>query len=162
MPGRDGHVTNQEVVEAVRAGVIDEAQLDRIVSDILRIVFMAHSGAREQDQNIEAHHALARRVAGESLVLLKNDGALLPLATDACKRVAVIGEFAQTPRYQGNGSSEVKPTRLDSAQDILRDEYGEVITSTTRPVTGSRMTTTFRVSRRRAAPPRLPMWRCCL
>src|SRR5690606_39255256 len=58
----------------------------------------------------DAHHDLARRAAGESAVLLKNEDRILPLAPGT--RVALIGEFAEAPRYQGSGSSEVNPTRL--------------------------------------------------
>jgi beta-glucosidase len=76
------------------------------------------------DQEIQdAHHALAREAAAESVVLLKNDG-LLPLPSDA--RIAVIGEFARTPRFQGAGSSQVNPTRVDAILDQLATDYGEV------------------------------------
>ena len=68
--------------------------------------------------DIDAHHALAREVAAASVVLLKNEGGILPLAADA--KVAVIGELARTPRYQGAGSSQVNPTKLDNALDELR------------------------------------------
>jgi beta-glucosidase len=67
--------------------------------------------------DVDAHHALARKIAAESAVLLKNDGGILPLTTG--KRVAVIGAFAKTPRYQGAGSSKINPTRLDSPFDEL-------------------------------------------
>src|SRR5207342_1338474 len=68
----------------------------------------------------EAHHALARVAAAECAVLLKNDDALLPLQPRSGDTIAVIGEFARTPRYQGAGSSEVNPTRVDVALDELR------------------------------------------
>ena len=71
----------------------------------------------------EAHHTLAREAAAESVVLLKNDGAL-PLPSDA--RIAVIGEFARTPRFQGAGSSQVNPTRVDAILDQLATAYGDV------------------------------------
>ncbi|MEU8661846.1 glycoside hydrolase family 3 C-terminal domain-containing protein [Actinoplanes philippinensis] len=62
----------------------------------------------------DAHHALAREIAARAIVLLKNDGGLLPLAPGE-KTVAVLGEFARTPRYQGGGSSQITPTKLDDA-----------------------------------------------
>jgi beta-glucosidase len=77
----------------------------------------------DESFDADAHHALAREAAGESIVLLGNDG-LLPLAVDA--RIAVIGEFARTPRFQGAGSSQVNPTRVDVLLDELRAIYGEV------------------------------------
>ena len=124
MPGKTGHLTNRQVVDAVRRGELDEARLDSLVGDILRVVFLAQEHRRQQDQNIEAHHQLARRIAGEAIVLLKNRGGLLPIAPGDVGKIAVIGEFAASPRYQGNGSSEVKPTRLDSFLEIVKREYG--------------------------------------
>ena len=70
----------------------------------------------------EAHHRLARRAAAESAVLLKNDGPLLPLRKNL--RLAVIGDLAVNPRYQGNGSSLVNPTRLDNALDEIKYTVG--------------------------------------
>ena len=78
------------------------------------------------DQNIDQHHKFARKVAAESITLLKNDNSVLPVTKDKYKKVAVIGEFAVNPRYQGNGSSEVKPTMIDKILDILNDEYGQI------------------------------------
>ena len=67
----------------------------------------------------DAHHALARRAAAESIVLLKNEDSLLPLARG--EKVAVIGDFAQTPRYQGAGSSAVNSIKVDSFLDCLAE-----------------------------------------
>lgn len=67
--------------------------------------------------DVDRHHALAREAAGRSMVLLKNDGALLPLAKD--QNIAVIGVFAKEPRFQGAGSSLINPTRLDIAVDQI-------------------------------------------
>jgi beta-glucosidase len=77
----------------------------------------------DESFDADAHHALARAAAAESVVLLANDG-LLPLPADA--RVAVVGEFARTPRFQGAGSSQVNPTRVDVLLDELRAVYGNV------------------------------------
>jgi beta-glucosidase len=126
MPGKPGHFTNQLVIDAVKNGELEEAQLDRLVKDILRIVLKANATAREDtDQRLDEHHALARRVASEAIVLLKNDNDVLPLSRDRHKNIAVIGEFAVNPRYQGNGSSEVKPPRVDRFLDVIKAEYGE-------------------------------------
>ena len=126
MPGKPGHLTNKMVLEAVRNGELDEAQLDRVVQDILRVVLRAHDIAdASKDQKLDQHHALARRVASEAITLLKNDDTVLPLVPDRYRKIAVIGEFAVNPRYQGNGSSEVKPSRLDNFMDVAGQEFGE-------------------------------------
>src|SRR5699024_8355478 len=70
------------------------------------------------------HHALAREAAGRSIVMLKNDRDLLPLRPE--QKIAVIGEFAATPRFQGGGSSHINPTRVDVALDAIRDVASEV------------------------------------
>jgi beta-glucosidase len=126
MPGKPGHLTNEIVIDAIENGDLDEADLDRVVRDILRVVIRAKALANEsRDQNLDAHHALARRVAAEGIALLKNDSAVLPLTEKQHRKITVIGEFAVNPRYQGNGSSEVKPTRLDKFLEIAVEEYGE-------------------------------------
>ncbi|NNJ64449.1 MAG: glycosyl hydrolase, partial [Xanthomonadales bacterium] len=128
MPGKPGHLTNQQVIDAVKNGDLDEARLDELVREILVVVLKANASARTgADQKLEAHHALARQVASEAIVLLKNDDGLLPLSPGRHKKIAVVGEFAVEPRYQGNGSSEVKPPRVDRFLDVIRAEYGEEV-----------------------------------
>jgi beta-glucosidase len=128
MPGKPGHLTNQQVIDAVKNGDLDEARLDELVREILVVVLKANASARTgADQKLGAHHALARKVASEAIVLLKNDDSLLPLSPGRHKKIAVVGEFAVEPRYQGNGSSEVKPPRVDRFLDIIRAEYGEEV-----------------------------------
>ncbi|WP_034648249.1 glycoside hydrolase family 3 C-terminal domain-containing protein [Cellulomonas sp. HZM] len=113
---------DEQVVAAVRAGELPEEVLDQAVRRVLALV--ARSPQEPVDGfDVDAHHALAREAAAAGAVLLKNDevdGApLLPLGgTDG---VLVVGEFARTPRYQGAGSSQVNPTRLDTALDSLGD-----------------------------------------
>ena len=105
---------------------MDEALLDLAVTRILRLVERARPALAEGGNFDEAeHHALARRAAAESSVLLKNEGGVLPLKPAAGSSVAVIGEFARTPRYQGAGSSQVNPTQLDIPLDELRAGLGE-------------------------------------
>jgi beta-glucosidase len=120
MPPKLG-VDDAAIVAAVRGGELDEALLDRAVSRVLDLVdrASAHNGAADA-VDADAHHALARAAAAESAVLLKNEGSLLPLGLAAGETIAVIGEFARTPRYQGAGSSLVNPTQLDVALDELR------------------------------------------
>jgi beta-glucosidase len=111
---------DEQIVAAVRAGTLDEAVLDVAARRVLRLVERSLPASRG-DFDVDAHHALATEAAAAGSVLLKNDpvdGApLLPLTGD----FLVVGEFARTPRYQGAGSSQVNPTRLESALDALGD-----------------------------------------
>lgn len=120
MPSSMGR-TDAEIVAAARAGELDEKQLDQWVTQTLAVTLRAHE-ARRPDATFDpdAHHALARRVGGESIVLLKNDGGLLPLDLKKRTRLAVIGAFAQHPRYQGAGSSQVRPTQIDTLWGELK------------------------------------------
>jgi len=103
------------VITAVQDGELDEARLDAAVEDILGIVLLAEASIRPVAVlDKAAHHRLARRAAAESIVLLKNEANLLPLATDRAGTVAIIGGFAREPRFQGAGSSEVVPTKVDT------------------------------------------------
>jgi beta-glucosidase len=109
------------LVAAVRSGDLDEAVLDVAVTRMLTLVDRALTGARPGTTvDLDAHHDLAREAAHEAAVLLKNDGGLLPLELAPGQTLAVLGEFARTPRYQGAGSSQVNPTRLDVPLDALR------------------------------------------
>lgn len=112
-PGLD---SVRQLLDALDNGTLTEAQLDARVAEMRTLVERIDpSLARTVDA--QAHHALAKRVAEASHVLLKNDDDLLPLA--AGTTVAVIGDFAQTPRYQGAGSSVVNPTQLSTALDVI-------------------------------------------
>lgn len=104
----------RELLAAVKAGSLSEADIDARVLELLRLSRETNEALRKApDQfDAEAHHAIARQAAEESLVLLKNEGGILPLQKGI--RIAVIGDFAETPRYQGAGSSKVNPTRIDS------------------------------------------------
>jgi beta-glucosidase len=113
-------VSDAAIVAAVRDGSLDEGVLDRAVLRVLGLVDRASSATTVPGFDIDAHHGLARTAATECAVLLKNDGDLLPLRPVAGDVIAVIGEFARTPRYQGAGSSQVNPTRLDAALAELR------------------------------------------
>ncbi|WP_026555150.1 glycoside hydrolase family 3 C-terminal domain-containing protein [Arthrobacter sp. 35W] len=119
MPTSSGNGPAQ-VAAAVRAGALDEAALDRSVARLADLAAKSGGGARPGTTFDPAvHHALAREAALRSAVLLKNDGALLPLDPATGGKIAVLGEFARTPRYQGAGSSKVNPTRLDNALDAI-------------------------------------------
>ncbi len=116
----------RRLVDAVRSGRIDAADLDARAEEVLRLVAAAREPGTAPAVEVDAHHALAREVAARSAVLLKNEDAILPLA--AGTRVAVVGDFARTPRYQGSGSSAVNPTRLDSVLDVIEGSGLELTT----------------------------------
>lgn len=115
MPGPQRDST-AAIVGAVRSGELDEALLDAAVARVRRLGDRAAEGSGPPFGE-GAHHALAREAAAESIVLLRNEGSLLPLAT--AQSIGVIGEFARTPRYEGSGSSRVNPTRVDAALDAV-------------------------------------------
>jgi beta-glucosidase len=122
-------VNNAIAVEAFKNGELDIKVVDALVKEILTIVFKAKSLEKEGIAlNIEKDHAFARQVASEAATLLKNNHKVLPITKEKYQKVAIIGEFAVAPRYQGNGSSQVKPTKLDKALDIIKNEYGSDIT----------------------------------
>jgi beta-glucosidase len=113
------------VVEAVRNGILDETALDAAVERLLKIIFKAKQTPKGGTTiDIDAHHALARQIAAEAIVLLKNEGNLLPLRD--VKRLAVIGVSAKEPYFQGGGSSQVNPTRVDVPFDELGKVAGDV------------------------------------
>ena len=123
-PGGD---SVRELLAAVESGKISESDIDARLSELLPLVFdtKAALDAAPREFDAAAHHALARRAAAESLVLLKNEDSLLPLA--AGSKVAVIGDFAKNPRYQGAGSSMVNSTQVDVLLDKLIDSELNVI-----------------------------------
>lgn len=99
----------KSVVEAVRAGELDEAVLNESVRRILTVIFKAKKTAKKGTFNVEAHHELAHKIANEGVILLKNDG-LLPLKGH--EQIAVIGRSAEKAHFQGGGSSHINPTKV--------------------------------------------------
>ena len=120
MPAPGGDAV-RELMQAVQSGKITEADVDARLDELLTLVFDTHAAVQSHSRTFDAdaHHALARRAAAESIVLLKNENDLLPLAKGA--KVAVIGDFAQTPRYQGAGSSAVNSIKVDTFLDCLKE-----------------------------------------
>ncbi|MFH8662351.1 glycoside hydrolase family 3 C-terminal domain-containing protein [Streptomyces afghaniensis] len=116
MPG-NSRGTDAEVAAAVRCGELEEAVVDTAVARLRALAGRVRAEASPPPVDFEAHHRLAREVAADCLVLLKNENRTLPLAPAG--RVAVIGEFAAAVRYQGGGSSHVNATRVDSPVDEL-------------------------------------------
>ena len=118
MPATGG-ATDAQVVAAVEAGQLDVSHVDRAAARVAELAARVANGRRSGVTiDLDAHHRLARDVAARSIVLLKNDGDLLPLMPT--QRLAVIGDFAQRPRYQGGGSSHVNATRVDIPLDEIR------------------------------------------
>jgi beta-glucosidase len=113
-----GKMGAKEIVKAVQEGRLEESLLDKRVDELLCAVFHNTKG-RTSDGSFdkEAHHAFARKAAAESVVLLQNKDNILPLAPGT--GVALIGEFAKVPRYQGAGSSLVNPTFCDDAVSLI-------------------------------------------
>ena len=120
MPAPGGDAV-RELMKAVQSGKITEADVDARLDELLTLVFDTHAAVQSHSRTFDAdaHHALARRAAAESIVLLKNENDLLPLAEGA--KVAVIGDFAQTPRYQGAGSSAVNSIKVDTFLECLKE-----------------------------------------
>ncbi|HOK32790.1 MAG TPA: glycoside hydrolase family 3 C-terminal domain-containing protein [Limnochordia bacterium] len=119
MPASHG-VSAAKIRQDLKSGRLSEAALDKAVRRVLELVAKAQEAQAGQVQypcDYDGHHLVARRVAAQSAVLLKNKGGLLPLGRG--QKVAVLGEFARQPRYQGAGSSQVNPTRLETVLEEL-------------------------------------------
>ena len=118
MPASQG-VNDRLVLEAVQSGALEEARLDELLVELVSVTLCALAKRNPKMVcDLDAHHALARRVAAESLVLIQNQN-FLPLDPKRPLRVALIGQFAKTPRYQGAGSSQIRPTRVSSCYASL-------------------------------------------
>lgn len=129
MPGT-GKCGMHDIVKAVKNGTLKEEVLDKRLDELLKVIFDTHQATvdgKGTSFDIEAHHALARKAAEQSMVLLKNEGDILPLAPGT--KVAVIGDFAKTPRYQGAGSSLVNPTKTPESILECIGESGLTMTS---------------------------------
>lgn len=117
MPSSNGE-GDKKIAEAVKSGRLSEEVLDNAVERLLTIIFKAMAEKKENTTyDLDSHHALARKVASESMVLLKNKDQILPLKKEG--KIAVLGDFVQHPRYQGGGSSHVNPTKLDNVLDEM-------------------------------------------
>jgi len=118
MPGPQKHSFKQLML-AIRNEELDEEILDRAVKRILKVIFMAREVEKgNEDFDIDLHHNLARRVAGDSMVLLKNERNILPIKDH--EYIAIIGNSAKNPRIQGGGSSQVTSTKLDTPYEEIK------------------------------------------
>lgn len=115
-----------DIVKAVEDGSLDEALLDKCLERLIPLILTTDEAVKSAPKqfDVEAHDAFAEKCAEECIVLLKNDG-VLPL--EKSEKVAVIGDFAKNPRYQGAGSSVVNPTKLSSFIDCVKDGKLNVI-----------------------------------
>lgn len=129
MPGT-GKSGMNDILKAIYEGELEEEVLDQRLDELLGVIFDTHKSTEEavhQDFDAEAHNELARRAALESIVLLKNDDNILPLSSTKAK-IAIIGDFARNPRYQGAGSSLVNPAKNpESFLDVIANSDFDII-----------------------------------
>jgi beta-glucosidase len=116
-----GTFRTEQIIEAVKTGLLNESVLNQRVERVIGLMIKGNENLDSDDKTFdqEAHHQIAREIAAETIVLLKKDESILPLNTR--QKVALIGEFAEKPRYQGAGSSMIKPTKMGLAIDAFRD-----------------------------------------
>ncbi len=120
MPSSFG-INDQKIIEAVKNGKLDEGILDRTVERILNLVFKCKNNDKSYSK--QDNHLLAKEVADNSIVLLKNEG-ILPIKDES---VGIIGKMAKVPRYQGSGSSRINPVRLENVFDCLTAQNKDFI-----------------------------------
>lgn len=121
MPTTGGD-SDLELVDAVKSGRLSQELLDRRVDELLDVILSTTKAVKPlsgKPFDVEKHHAMVAKASEQSIVLLKNEGNILPLKKGT--KVAVIGEFAQKARYQGAGSSVVNPTKLDHTMDVIKN-----------------------------------------
>ncbi len=117
MPSSGG-IGDKKIIKAVESGQLDEKVLNKAVERLLTVIFKAKNNKKENaSYDKDEHHQLAREVAGECMVLLKNEDNILPLKKKGT--IALIGGFAKISRYQGGGSSHINPTKIDNAHDEM-------------------------------------------
>jgi len=134
MPGSEGYF-DADLASAIENGSLDESLLDESVDRILELVFTSLRKRNEKlseirelgkgSVDIEKHHTLARKIAGESAVLLKNEAGILPLNLGQNKNIKIIGSLAKYPRYQGAGSSHINPYKFSSMLDAFDQHHVE-------------------------------------
>jgi len=117
MPSSGG-MGDKKIIKAVESGQLAEEVLDKAVEKLLTVILKAENNKKENaSYDKDEHHQLAREVAGECIILLKNEDNILPLKKNGT--IALVGAFAKTPRYQGGGSSHINPIKIDNAYDEM-------------------------------------------
>ncbi len=121
MPGT-GKAGKREILQGIQNGTLTEEELDQRLDELLNVIFQFKGTGEREDYDVTAHQELAQKAAEQSIVLLKNEQGILPLKKGS--KVAVIGDFAKVPRYQGAGSSLVNPSRTPDSilKGILEEE----------------------------------------
>ena len=117
MPGGRGNGV-EEIIEAVKTGRISERKLNNIVDRIINIAMRGKKDNNSEKYDKEEHHRIAEKIAEESIVLLKNEEHILPIYN---KKIALIGDMAKYPRYQGAGSSTINPYKIENAYDNFKE-----------------------------------------
>lgn len=114
-----GDLNTNRIIAAVKDGTLDEKILDERVDTVVDLIVKSKPALEKtHTYDVDAHHAIAQKIAEGSMQLLKNDDGILPLKDG--QKVAVIGEMAKAPRFQGAGSSVINPTKLSNAFDELQ------------------------------------------
>lgn len=121
MPGGRGNGI-EEIIKAVENGELQESNLNKLVDRILNVVFKLKNVDKIENYDQEMHHNKAQEIAEESIVLLKNDENILPLKNE---KIAIIGDMAENPRYQGAGSSTINPYKIENAIDSFKENNFE-------------------------------------
>ena len=120
----------RQIVAAVEDGELDAADVYARAQDVLNVASASAGLPAPTPYDLDEHHLLATRIASEAITLLRNEDDLLPLS--AGTSVALIGDLADTPRFQGSGSSQVNPTRVEAPRELLEaqgeDARGLVVT----------------------------------
>lgn len=117
MPGGRGNGV-EEIIEAVKTGRISERKLNNIVDRIMTVAIRGKKDNNSEKYDKEEHHRIAEKIAEESIVLLKNEEHILPICN---KKIALIGDMAKYPRYQGAGSSTINPYKIENAYDNFKE-----------------------------------------
>lgn len=121
MPTSGGY-NDKKIADAVRRGKLPIEILDKRIDSLLDLIFKSEKSLGCYTYDKKAHHELAHEVAAQSMVLLKNEDNILPLKKG--QKVAVIGELARAPRYQGAGSSQINPTELsDAFSELIKASF---------------------------------------
>lgn len=124
MPGSNG-LGAKKLVDAVNNGTLSEEALDARVDDVIDLLIKGTENLTDCEYDKDAHHVIAREIAENAMVLLKNEEGILPLKKE--QRVCLIGEMAKNPRYQGAGSSQINAKNVDNALSAMLDEGMNVV-----------------------------------
>lgn len=127
MPGDKGYMS-KKIIEAINDGSLKEVDLDKAVINNLKVIFKV-AKSKQLSFNFDSldHHILAKEIASQGIVLLKNENQALPLLKTKKQTISIIGQFAKSPRFQGAGSSLVNPTFLDNTYDSFFEKKGDKV-----------------------------------